>query len=480
MRTGSSMAEVDPPAIDWSRPYAEDAPPHTRWRPAATAWIERTTEAIRVWLDRRPWAAGLALAVLAILLATLIVLLATMPRREEAAHHRAVVAAHLSAPSPDQPPPTVDPVELLKVDPATAREMNAKVAFSTDPNIAARPFRTALAGDDLLRAVDCLAAAAWYEAGNDPPGEAAVAQVVLNRVRHPAYPHTVCGVVFQGSERSTGCQFTFSCDGALARIPGAKAWSQAQAIAVSALSGAVYRDVGLATHYHTDWVVPYWRDTLDKITALHTHLFYRWRGWWGTPQAFSIESATIEPRIAKLAFLSDVHKDPAALSELRLAAAVEALHVRREGNSVLLELPAAMGADDFPAMAAALCARRDHCRVIGWSDARHIPVGLPDAAAVAGAGFVYTRDTAANAVSKWDCDRYARVTPADCMARPAIAPPPPLAEDAAPPAAVAQPQPSQADGAAEPKPAAPPKKRRIDPCRAFRNVDDRIGFCSNR
>ncbi|MCZ3110870.1 cell wall hydrolase, partial [Acinetobacter baumannii] len=76
-----------------------------------------------------------------------------------------------------------------------------------------------LTGDTALqaRAIDCMAAAVLYEAGDDAVGQRAVAQVVINRVRHPAFPKTICAVVFQGSDRATGCQFTFTCDGALVR-----------------------------------------------------------------------------------------------------------------------------------------------------------------------------------------------------------------------------------------------------------------------
>ena len=104
-----------------------------------------------------------------------------------------------------------------------------------------------------------------YEARDD--GQAAVAQVVLNRLRHPLFPKTVCGVVFQGSQKTTGCQFTFTCDGAMLRYtPAAAGWSRARDIARLALNGSVYAPVGHATHYHTDWVVPYWSASLEKIT----------------------------------------------------------------------------------------------------------------------------------------------------------------------------------------------------------------------
>ncbi|MFX4781967.1 cell wall hydrolase, partial [Acinetobacter baumannii] len=88
-------------------------------------------------------------------------------------------------------------------------------------------------------------------------GQQAVAQVILNRVRHPAFPATVCGVVYQGSEHA-GCQFSFACDGSMARRPEPGLWRRAMAVAASALAGQVYAPVGLATHYHTYAVTPAW------------------------------------------------------------------------------------------------------------------------------------------------------------------------------------------------------------------------------
>ncbi|MFD1958893.1 cell wall hydrolase [Novosphingobium panipatense] len=85
---------------------------------------------------------------------------------------------------------------------------------------------------------------------------------MLNRVAHPAYPGTVCGVVYQGSERSTGCQFSFTCDGSLARRPQPMFWERARAVARAALAGYVYAPAGLATHYHTVQVRPYWAPSL--------------------------------------------------------------------------------------------------------------------------------------------------------------------------------------------------------------------------
>jgi hypothetical protein len=104
----------------------------------------------------------------------------------------------------------------------------------------------------------------------------------------------VCGVVYQGSERQTGCQFTFTCDGSLARRPTSASWAQAQRIAADALAGNVYAPVGHATHYHTLWVNPYWASTLDHIGTIGAHRFYRLRGGAGEKTAFTMAYAGLE------------------------------------------------------------------------------------------------------------------------------------------------------------------------------------------
>jgi hypothetical protein len=171
---------------------------------------------------------------------------------------------------------------------------------------------------DYSRALDCMTAAVYYEAASETaPGQAAVAQVVINRMRHPAFPKTVCGVVFQGSERATGCQFSFTCDGALARVPSATGWARARAVAGAALNGAVQAEVGMATHYHTDWVAPYWAERLVKLRQIGTHIFYRWTGAWGLPGAFSGTHRGEEPVIAKLAALATTLEEiPAPVTDL--------------------------------------------------------------------------------------------------------------------------------------------------------------------
>ncbi|WP_404338389.1 cell wall hydrolase [Sphingomonas sp. MMS12-HWE2-04] len=160
---------------------------------------------------------------------------------------------------------------------------NAVIDTSIQP---AQPFRLTGSPLDKARALECLTDAIYYEAANEPTdGQRAVAQVVLNRVRHPAFPATVCGVVFQGSERR-GCQFSFACDGAMARIPARAAWVRASRVAAEALSGSVFAAVGEATHYHTYAVTPVWNRGLVMTGAFGAHFFHRWKGWWGTAAAF--------------------------------------------------------------------------------------------------------------------------------------------------------------------------------------------------
>jgi hypothetical protein len=167
-----------------------------------------------------------------------------------------------------------------------AKLINAALPFAGGPLHAARPF--ALTGGDLdqRRALLCLTQAVYYEAGFEPvEGRRAVAQVVLNRLRHPAFPKSVCGVVYQSNGRV--CQFTFVCDGALYRQPARDAWLRAEEIARAALSGFVDTTVGEATHYHADYVAPRWAPLLGKVAQIGQHIFYRWPGAWGLPAAFT-------------------------------------------------------------------------------------------------------------------------------------------------------------------------------------------------
>ena len=198
------------------------------------------------------------------------------------------------------PEPPVLKLQALTPDQAVA--WNAAIPISATDNRPAPAFRfPATSMTESQRALDCMTAAIFYEAASESEqGQHAVAQVVLNRLRHPAYPKTVCGVVFQGAGLKTGCQFTFTCDGALGRQPSVEGWDRARRVAEAALGGYVEKSVGAATHYHTIWVAPYWRGELVKVALIGAHIFYRWDGGWSLPRDALSVYAGGEPDVVKL------------------------------------------------------------------------------------------------------------------------------------------------------------------------------------
>ncbi|MFC3079774.1 cell wall hydrolase [Phenylobacterium terrae] len=181
---------------------------------------------------------------------------------------------------------------------ATAEQLNDLLPFSDGPIHPMRPFVLKASGQDRERALKCLTEAVYYEAAREPiEGQRAVAQTVINRLRHPEYPKSVCGVVYQGSARTTGCQFSFTCDGSLRWAPEPALWARARKVAEAALNGYVAQEVGPATHYHADYVAPYWAPTLAKLTKIGAHIFYRWTGPAGQPAAFTGRYAGGEARL---------------------------------------------------------------------------------------------------------------------------------------------------------------------------------------
>jgi len=373
------------------------------------------------------WIALAAIALSAIALPLLAVLLAPPPPASP-------VLAEISRPKrvvPAAELPEVEPVRLAALSLGDARAFNAAIPFSTDPNPAARPLILDAGAEDFGRAVDCLAAATWYEAGDDPVGQRAVAQVVLNRMRHPAFPKSVCGVVFQGQERRTGCQFTFTCDGAMRRTPSPAAWGRAQTIARQALTGSVFAKVGHSTHYHTDWVVPYWSSSLDKVAEVNTHLFFRWTGWWGTPPAFRRDYAGAEPVVAKMAALSPFHGgtdvalatavDPAAMLDPEtIPDSAVPKPIAAGGDSFHVALDKALGADAFAALAIRTCADRAYCKFLGWTDRTKVPaVGAAlTPAQIEAMSFSYLRDKDQGfGKALWNCAEFKRPSPIQCMRR---------------------------------------------------------------
>lgn len=166
-----------------------------------------------------------------------------------------------------------------------------------DRGPAAEPINAArLLPSDRARALQCLTNAIYYEAGNEPEeGQRAVAQVVLNRVASPLWPNSVCATVYQGGERSDmRCQFTFSCDGSMARPPARDKWARAWNVARRALDGETFAPAGLATFYHTLAVRPPWSDTVKPVAVIGAHIFYRLPDHRGRPGAFGQRLTGIE------------------------------------------------------------------------------------------------------------------------------------------------------------------------------------------
>ena len=176
---------------------------------------------------------------------------------------------------------------------------NAAIPVFSGPNPAAGAYAfTAGTPLDRMRSLDCLAQAIYYEARSESEdGQRAVAQVVLNRVRHPAWPNSVCGVVYQGPMRAGGgCQFTFTCDGSLARRAGGPAWARARRLAAEALAGrSLTRRSACRPIYHTNAVFPAWAPRLVKTAMIGAHNFYRLPGLAGAPGAFADAYAGSEP-----------------------------------------------------------------------------------------------------------------------------------------------------------------------------------------
>lgn len=336
-------------------------------------------------------------------------------------------------------PGGVDPEkEFLPFAPKTAQEINAARPFSTTKNPAAAPFRHTLSYADEERAVACLAAAAIYEAGGNSSDQSAVMQVVLNRARHPAFPSSVCGVVFQGSERETGCQFTFTCDGSMIRRkPSAAAWRSASSLARAMLAGHVDTRVGLSTHYHTDWVVPYWSSSLDKVTSVRTHLFFKWQGYWGQPAAFKRKTASTEQPIKSLSLLSLFHSDVAATTlplnngeavneqptkpETMAAAVYNDTPAVSDPGIRRLALASGSGAGQWAVRAVSLCSDAPVCRVVGWSDMSREPAVLTRASILESPPDLVFLKVARNRQQQayWNCATWPRASSSRCLGAPA-------------------------------------------------------------
>jgi spore germination cell wall hydrolase CwlJ-like protein len=329
-------------------------------------------------------------------------------------------------------PPVVEPLLLKKVDTATAKKTNDAVPLTTVPVLPASAFIFRGTPANFERATDCLAATIFYEAGNETiAGQMAVVQVVLNRASHPAYPKSVCGVVFQGHERRTGCQFSYTCDGSMTRRPSPDAWFRHRSLAAAMLKGLVYPQIGLATHYHADWVLPVWSARLDKVRVEGTHLFFRFNGYWGTSAAYRGKVSGNESAVAKLATLSSVHAS--ATDEKILPAEApganefpEAPDVERVATTLdnddaskevfLIYVDPLLDSAALTQMADNTCGARKICKVFAWADQGLMPQGLPlepgDRASMA---FSYIRAGKFTGRQKWNCELFPRDSKNECL-----------------------------------------------------------------
>jgi hypothetical protein len=200
-------------------------------------------------------------------------------------------AAGIEGVDPPSPPPNVyEPTPAWQ-----AQVRNALIPYSRASPLSPARFSAAADPEAPAQALQCLTSAVYYEAGREPDaGKRAVAQVVINRWANRAFPKTICGVIDQGAP-APGCQFSFMCDGSLARKPSPDAWRDAETIAHAALNGYVETSVGAATHYHADYVVPVWAATMLKLTKLGRHIFYRWPGAAAYVVAHPIETVPPAP-----------------------------------------------------------------------------------------------------------------------------------------------------------------------------------------
>lgn len=174
------------------------------------------------------------------------------------------------------------PVEIAAA-PVSVGGLNAlksKGAFTAIPKRDERPdYASLIDPDRITREQRCLAEAVYFEARSEPEaGQAAVAQVVLNRVKSGLYPASVCGVVYQNRNRHLACQFTFACEGKALRVSEPDAWQTAVRIAREVTEGKTYlAEVGSSTHYHANYVRPYWAKRLKRMDVIGRHVFYTLR-----------------------------------------------------------------------------------------------------------------------------------------------------------------------------------------------------------
>ncbi len=246
--------------------------------------------------------------------------------RAEAERFAAYEDAGLAVRTAGQAPALLDTPWLRTVEYTLKRDIDSSMSryAMRDRDGAALASLASFRPDQIQRAetieseLMCMAQAVYYEAAFEPvPGQIAVAEVIANRVRDHRYPDTVCGVVFQGATRTTGCQFTFTCDGSMERNKAAgEPWERAQRIAAHVMMELHEERTGGATHYHATYVDPIWNAGLVKTDQIGLHIFYRFpRGaeWASVERNFEARKRQTELRLAELDATKEA--DMAALDE---------------------------------------------------------------------------------------------------------------------------------------------------------------------
>lgn len=341
-----------------------------------------------------------------------------------------VMAAHAREASATAARLAVPPARAPFAPTAIAAPDSANPVDTANYEIA-RPFIFQRATTDRDRALDCLATAAWYEAGNDPAGQRAVIQVVLNRVRHPNFPKSVCAVVFQGSERKTGCQFSFTCDGSLSRrFPPPAQWSSARILGENALNGATDTTVRQSTHFHANYVSPWWSSQLERISTVGAHIFYRWPGARGRLSRQNQPTGD-EPDIALrpgTARPAEIAVDEALFSENGIlnarshppaSGAAGAVTAPPSPQSATMFMTVDQASPDGRWAISALgrCTGKLSCQVVAYGQVdqtvrnRELTAALRDRPL-----FLFVRDKVSGMeLALWDCDRAPRANASQCL-----------------------------------------------------------------
>lgn len=237
---------------------------------------------------------------------------------------------------------------------ATRAAMFMRASLTADYNPAARPYLSGAL--DQSRQLDCLSQAVYYEArGETPAGQAAVAQVVLNRVRHPAFPKSICAVVFQGAQAGRGCQFSFACDGSTRRTREPAAWRRAEKVASRALDGYVMAAVGNSTHFHVTNVSPGWGPRLLRVSQIGMHVFYRFGGRTGAPNAFTAEPREDQPEaiLASMTIIPDDKASPVATAASALVGAMVKMDTPAAAHAATSKPDAALKSEPVAALPSA-------------------------------------------------------------------------------------------------------------------------------